>query len=203
MIERIAIFVGGVLLGGIGGFLVGKSLEKRQCEETIQAEVNDFKKSWKQAHTEKKKKVEKTFNGKNEHELTEEVRAAQEELFEIAEESGYNPTPQDEKTVFVPAYDGDIFAITIAEYTTSPYRTTELSYYVHDDVLAASNGQVVTDPEGVVGDWLDSLRPDEPLYIRNEILEADYEVTWVDDSYERAVLHVRDRTPELPFTDED
>lgn len=202
MIERIAIFVGGVLLGGVGGFLAGKSIEQRQREEVVQAEVNDFKESWKRTHT-KKEKVEKTFNGKTETELTEEVRAAQEELFEIAEESGYNPTPQDEKTVFVPEHDGDIFAITIAEYTTSPYRTTELLYYVHDDVLAASNGQVVTDPEGVVGDWLDSLRPDEPLYIHNEILEADYEVTWVDDSYERAVLHVRGKTPELPFTDED
>lgn len=202
MIERIAIFVGGILLGGIGGFLAGKSLEQRQREEVIQAEVNDFKEAWKETHT-KKKKVEKTFNGKTETELTEEVRAAQEELFEIAEESGYNPTPQDEKTVFVPEHDGDIFAITIAEYTTSPYRTTELLYYVHDDVLAASNGQVVTDPEGVVGDWLDSLRPDEPLYIRNEILEADYEVTWIDDSYERAVLHVRDKIPERPFTDEE
>ena len=203
MIERIAIFVGGVLLGGIGGFLAGKSFEKRQREEIVQEEVNDFKESWKRVHATKKEKVEKTFNGKTETELTEEVRAAQEELFVIAEESGYNPTPQDEKTVFVPEHDGDIFAITIAEYTTSPYRTTELSYYVHDDVLAASNGQVVTDPEGVVGDWLDSLRPDEPLYIRNEILEADYEVTWVDDSYERAVLHVRDRTPERPFDNED
>lgn len=202
MIERIAIFVGGVLLGGIGGFLAGKSLEKRQREELVQAEVNNFKASWKRTNT-KKEKVEKTFNGKTETELTEEVRAAQEELFVIAEESGYNPTPQDEKTVFVSEHDGDIFAITIAEYTTSPYRTTELSYYVHDDVLAASNGQVVTDPEGVVGDWLDSLRPDEPLYIRNEILEADYEVTWVDDSYERAVLHVRDKVPELPFDNED
>lgn len=202
MIERIAIFVGGVLIGGIGGFLAGKSLEKRQREEVVQAEVNDFKESWKRAHA-KKEKVVKTFNGKTETELTEEVRAAQEELFEIAEESGYNPTPQDEKTVFVPEHDGDIFAITIAEYTTSPYRTTELVYYVHDDVLAASNGQVVTDPEGVVGDWLDSLRPDEPLYIRNEILEVDYEVTWIDDSYERAVLHVRDKIPELLFTDED
>nr|DAV70315.1 MAG TPA: Protein of unknown function (DUF1043) [Caudoviricetes sp.] len=202
MIERIAIFVSGVLLGSLGGFLAGKSLEKRQREEIVQAEVNDFKASWKRTNA-KKEKVEKTFNGKTETELTEEVRAAQEELFDIAEESGYNPTPQDEKTVFVPEHDGDIFAITIAEYTTSPYRTTELSYYVHDDILAASNGQVVTDPEGVVGDWLDSLRPDEPLYIRNEILEADYEVTWVDDSYERAVLHVRDRTPELPFDNED
>ena len=202
MIERIAIFVGGVLVGGLGGFLASRSLEQRQRDEAIQAEVNDFKESWKKVNAEKKK-VEKTFNGKTEAELTEEVRAAQEELFEIAEESGYNPTPQDEKTVFVPEHDGDIFAITIAEYTTSPYRTTELSYYVHDDVLAASNGQVVTDPEGVVGGWLDSLRPDEPLYIRNEILEADYEVTWVDDSYERAVLHVRDKVPELPFTDEE
>lgn len=202
MIERIAIFVGGVLLGGFGGFLAGKGLEQRKREELIQTEVNDFKESWKRSKT-KKEKVEKTFNGKTETELTEEVRAAQEELFVIAEESGYNPTPQDEKTVFVPEHEGDIFAITIAEYTTSPYRTTELSYYVHDDVLAASNGQVVTDPEGVVGDWLDSLRPDEPMYIRNEILEADYEVTWVDDSYERAVLHVRDKTPELPFDNED
>lgn len=202
MIERIAIFVGGILLGGIGGFLAGKGLEQRQREEVIQAEVNDFKEAWKRTHT-KKEKVVKTFNGKTETELTEEVRAAQEELFEIADESGYNPTPQDEKMVFVPEHDGDIFAITIAEYTTSPYRTTDLLYYVHDDVLAASNGQVVTDPEGVVGDWLDSLRPDEPLYIRNEILEADYEVTWIDDSYERAVLHVRDKIPELPFTDED
>jgi hypothetical protein len=203
MIERIAIFVGGVLLGGFGGLVVAKRLEQRRREELIQAEVNDFKESWKKAHANKKEKVEKTFNGKTETELTEEVRAAQEELFVIAEESGYNPTPQDEKTVFVPEHDGDIFAITIAEYTTSPYRTTELSYYVHDDILAASNGQVVTDPEGVVGDWLDSLRPDEPLYIRNEILEADYEVTWIDDSYERAVLHVRDKTPELPFDNED
>lgn len=203
MIGRIAIFTAGMLFGGISGFLAVRHLEQRHREEAIQTEVNDFKESWKQAHAEKKAKAIKTFNGKTETELTEEVRAAQEKLFEIAEESGYNPTPQDEKTVFVPEHDGDIFAITIAEYTTSPYRTTELSYYVHDDVLAASNGQVVTDPEGVVGDWLDSLRPDEPLYIRNEILEADYEVTWVDDSYERAVLHVREKIPELPFDNED
>ena len=97
MIERIAIFVGGLLVGGLGGFLAGKSLEQRQRDEAIQAEVNEFKSSWKEAHSEKKEKVVKTFNGKTETELTEEVRAAQEELFEIAEESGYNPTPQDEK----------------------------------------------------------------------------------------------------------
>ncbi len=77
------------------------------------------------------------------------------------------------------------------------YDTVSMTYYAVDDVLADDAEETVMDVERFIGaDTLDhfgaeaaELSGDEnTLYIRNEALHCDYEVTRIHQSYHQVVL---------------
>lgn len=77
------------------------------------------------------------------------------------------------------------------------YDTVSMTYYAVDDVLADDNEETVMDVERFIGaDTLDhfgaeaaELSGDEnTLYVRNEVLHCDYEVTRIHQSYHQVVL---------------
>lgn len=77
------------------------------------------------------------------------------------------------------------------------YDTVSMTYYAVDDVLADDAEETVMDVERFIGaDTLDhfgaeavELSGDEnTLYVRNEVLHCDYEVTRIHQSYHRVVL---------------
>lgn len=77
------------------------------------------------------------------------------------------------------------------------YDTVSMTYYAVDDVLADDEEEMVMDVEHFIGaDALEhfgaeaaELSGDEnTLYIRNEVLHCDYEVTRIYQSYHQVVL---------------
>lgn len=77
------------------------------------------------------------------------------------------------------------------------YDTVSMTYYAIDDVLADDEEEMVMDVEHFIGaDALEhfgaetaELSGDEnTLYIRNEVLHCDYEVTRIYQSYHQVVL---------------
>lgn len=77
------------------------------------------------------------------------------------------------------------------------YDTVSMTYYAVDDVLADDAEETVMDVERFIGaDTLDhfgaeaaELSGDEnTLYVRNETLHCDYEVTRIHQSYHQVVL---------------
>lgn len=77
------------------------------------------------------------------------------------------------------------------------YDTVSMTYYAVDDVLADDAEEAVMDVERFIGaDTLDhfgaeavELSGDEnTLYVRNEVLHCDYEVTRIHQSYHQVVL---------------
>lgn len=77
------------------------------------------------------------------------------------------------------------------------YDTESLTYYAVDDILANDEDEMINDVESLIGaDALDHFGAEaaelsgdsETMYIRNEKLHCDYEVTRIHQSYHQVVL---------------
>ena len=77
------------------------------------------------------------------------------------------------------------------------YNTESLTYYAVDDILANDKDEMINDVESLRGaDALDHFGAEaaelsgdsETMYIRNEKLHCDYEVTRIHQSYHQVVL---------------
>lgn len=77
------------------------------------------------------------------------------------------------------------------------YNTESLTYYAVDDILANDEDETINDVESLIGaDALDHFGAEaaemsgdsETMYIRNEKLHCDYEVTRIHQSYHQVVL---------------
>lgn len=77
------------------------------------------------------------------------------------------------------------------------YNTESLTYYAVDDILANDEDEIINDVESLIGaDALDHFGAEaaemsgdsETMYIRNEKLHCDYEVTRIHQSYHQVVL---------------
>lgn len=83
------------------------------------------------------------------------------------------------------------------------YDKISLTYYDETDVLCSENNDVVEDPMELLGvDWMgrfgDGSGDRNVVYVRNDNLEADFEVVLDHRSYEEAVLGVKpERKPPM------
>lgn len=77
------------------------------------------------------------------------------------------------------------------------YDTESLTYYAVDDILANDEDEIINDVESLIGaDALDHFGAEaaetsgdsDTMYIRNEKLHCDYEVTRIHQSYHQVVL---------------
>lgn len=77
------------------------------------------------------------------------------------------------------------------------YNIESLTYYAVDDILANDEDEMINDVESLIGaDALDHFGAEaaelsgdsETMYIRNEKLHCDYEVTRIHQSYHQVVL---------------
>lgn len=69
-----------------------------------------------------------------------------------------------------------------------------LTYFEGDDILADTGDEVISDTEGVVGNrnllsFGVASRDPNIVYVRNQRIEAEYEIALSKDSYARAVLN--------------
>lgn len=77
------------------------------------------------------------------------------------------------------------------------YNTESLTYYAVDDILANDEDEIINDVESLIGaDALDHFGAEaaetsgdsDTMYIRNEKLHCDYEVTRIHQSYHQVVF---------------
>lgn len=89
------------------------------------------------------------------------------------------------------------YDITAGEFcnTRTYYDKVSLNYFMKDDVVADDRDEIMENAEHILGNlqafasW-----PDVPsvVYIRNEALEVDYEISMVDGSYRKDVLNLNE-----------
>lgn len=117
---------------------------------------------------------------------------------------GNEPDPEDPTT-----WERDPskpYVITEAEFRLDrpEFEKDSLTYYAGDDKLAEENGNYIPDKNGTAGN--ENLRKcfgigsgdDRLLYIRNERVLADFEITLHDGLYDVEVLGLDDVEPEPP-----
>jgi hypothetical protein len=90
------------------------------------------------------------------------------------------------------------YVISIDDYmddAETPFEKVEMTYFEGDDTLVDARNQIVPDIDGVVGKknfdkWGQGTTDPNQVYVRNERLELDIEITRDDNTYTRAVLHI-------------
>lgn len=87
------------------------------------------------------------------------------------------------------------YEITAGEFCNNRtyYDKVSVNYFAEDEVVADDRDEVMENASKILGDLQSAFRgPRAPsvVYIRNEELEVDYEVSFVDGSYRKEVLHL-------------
>lgn len=124
----------------------------------------------------------------NFEEYLSEMESPEEDDEEEDEDDDDPPNPKKEKGPYL---------ITAGEFCNNRtyYDKISLNYFSKDDVVADDRDEVMENADKILGD-LQSLfatsRASSVIYIRNEELEVDYEVSFVDGSYREEVLRLKD-----------
>lgn len=88
------------------------------------------------------------------------------------------------------------YIITDEEYNNEhdDYDKISLYYYVLDDTLCEENEEIIDDIDAVVGyDSLNLLSTQTTVWVRNERLQADYEIIGLNQSYSQTVAGFQEK----------
>lgn len=191
-------------IGGILGAGVARIILKRQYEEQIDIEIEELKEYYNSKyaspevitgtrdidplknedtsehgvkHVDNYVKIAKRY-GKDYSDPSEAVR----ELQDVVDNAPHQPTI-DERS-------NQPYIITDEEFNEEclNYDKVTLFYYTVDDTLTDEQEQQIDDRQRLLG--MENIEPDEDpsaLYVRNERLMIDYEITFIYGSYKDCV----------------
>ena len=74
------------------------------------------------------------------------------------------------------------------------YDKISVNYFGQDDIVADDRDEILENANKILGNLQEAFagpRAPSVIYIRNEALEADYEISYVDGSYQEEILHVK------------
>lgn len=117
--------------------------------------------------------------------------------FELNDEDDEEPVedPSEWERDFEKPYVINVNEYNLEHMDNPNWEKVSLTYYEEDDTLASEDGQSITDVEGVVG--LANLAhfgvgssDEDIVYIRNEDLDTDFEITKVSGSYTQLALGI-------------
>lgn len=87
--------------------------------------------------------------------------------------------------------EDDIHLISLDDYETDDekYDKENIVWYTGDDILTDSSGDVIDNSFTIVGEVLESIDPSdgELIYVRNDVLDVDYEIEIVHAAYKDMV----------------
>lgn len=167
----------GVAIGVVIGYTIRKP-DEDAVEEQVAEEVAEFKRHYKELH----EAPSAPEDGEPEGEEVKDVEES-EELSKSYE------TTSDESYVDVVRTGTGIRQLSEDEFIDAPQPETEtLLYYTIDGVVASVDEQELPDPESLIGNWYNTLEPDESCFVRNEDVGVDYEIQAVPYSYKEYVL---------------
>lgn len=186
----------GVAIGGGAGYFVTKKILEQRFEADLNEQIAEVKEYYKLL--------------RKDGEYSQLVKPA-EELVElpkyedvISEYSGEEETEEEETVMVEPESDeernpDEPYVISVDEYMNDheEYDKNTVTYFEADDVLVDEREQVIPDVEQTVG--TDSLtkfghmsNDNKVVYVRNERLEADFEILLDTRSYSETVLGIRE-----------
>ena len=187
MIKEIAIFGIGAAVGFAGSWF----LFKKKYEIKADHEIDEVKKYYLDKYLTQQKKLEKL------EEDSEKIDKAIEDYKEKEEKKdasimAYNKIGKEEDEVKAEAESPE------EDEPTKPYLITEdeflndkneydkisLTYYIFDDTLADESDEMVDIEETISSDVYNQLADtDTDLYVRNNVLETDFEIMRVEGSF--------------------
>lgn len=168
--RSIVSFFLGLMIGAAGGAYVAKTISDKKAEDAIEKATLEARDYYKDKYAPKEEpKPEPTV---------ENFSRIYGRAFDIRESE---PKPSTNVETYAYEIDPDEFG------EDSEYTTYSLDYY-SDGNLVDETGNVVDDPIHLVGgDVLDNISMTNPTaYVRNDITKTDYEITYVDDTYEQS-----------------
>lgn len=169
----------GLIFGAAGGAYVASSITQKKAEDRIEKATLEARDYYKQKYEPKKEEPPK-------EEKVENVTRIYGRAFDLYSEPDVKQAKiEGEEHNENPNNETYAYKIDEDEFGMEDYSTYTLDYYA-DGNLVDETGNVVDDPVHIVGgDILDELSIDNPVaYVRNDITKTDYEVCFVDSSYE-------------------
>lgn len=158
--NNIFMFGLGMICGAvISGAITYKITKEKDIFEK-EIEINEVREFYKE-----KKLLEKTDNV--DEELTEEQEVDPITLYSSS---------LTEKEVIIPSKP---YTIDAEEFSITDYDISELTYYIHEDVLSNEYDEIIENKEAFVGNALDLFKNDEDLvviYVRDDNKKIDYEI---------------------------
>lgn len=176
----------------VGSLLTWKILDKKYrdlAEEEIESVIDHYKmKEELDNNIGKKIDLKDEEVNKKPEVIADPKRMTEEEYTKITNNLGYNFTRED-NVIVTKEDDGSIWMEqgkdSVEPYVISPeefgeddvYDTKSWTLYT-DGVITDDIGQIVDDPENIIGDALDHFGEfeDDAVHVRNEDLECDYEI---------------------------
>ena len=181
--NKVIPFVLGAAAGSVVTWLAVKQYYKRIADEEIESVVERFKNrertsaglSVAEPHTETES-VTTTATYEN----TANYTMQKEEYEKLLEDNGYSSTPGDDNYAVFTGDDGDTppFVIAPEDFGETGFDTKTFKYF-KDFVLTDDEGEIVLDPENIIGDALSrfgAYGDDDAVYVRNSDVECDYEI---------------------------
>lgn len=171
------------VLGAAAGSLVTWKFVEKKYKELADQEIADVV-----AYYKNKEKTEEVGELKlAEHYIeTDELEQTKTEYTRKVSDLGYTKIEKEVKEVWLePGVDYIApFTITPDEFGDKGYTTKNWTYY-SDFVLTDELGNIVCEPEEVIGDGLEHFGEyaDEAVFVRNENIECDYEILKVEESF--------------------
>lgn len=162
--------------------------------EAVVRDYDDKVKKWNDIHKEKFAKQVNDYMKTDGEKINFEEYLAEMECPE-EDDSDDSEDDEDDDISDERGHHSGPYEITAGEFCNNRtyYDKVSVNYFGEDEVVADDRDEVMGNAFKVLGDIRTAFNaPRKPnvIYIRNEDLEVDYEVSYVDGSYQRDVLHI-------------
>lgn len=170
-LSKIIIFTAGAVIGSA----VTWKLVKTKYEQLAQEEINSVRDYYSCREADKNTEEDSA-------EESDETDTGMEEYEQIVRGANYVAYQNEKLKEGKEVYGDYIKLIDPDEYGESDFATESLDYYEGDGVLVDAYGDVIDDPDEIVGEDFASHfgaygeRDKDTVFIRNEKLEIDYEI---------------------------
>lgn len=197
-------FVIGAAVGSVATWLAVKEYYKRIADDEIESVVQRFRDriGSDRVMTAGLSIVEPVENAEVEsvtttstYENTSDFTIGSEEYHNLLVENGYSDEPGDENyAVFIGGEDVvPPFVIAPEDYGDEGYETKSFKYYA-DSVLTDEEGEIISDPESVIGEALSKfgVYEEDSVYVRDIEAEVDYEILKDERAYADIIRRTMD-----------
>lgn len=189
-LKYVLCFLGGVGVGGVGGYFVAKKQLQKKADETLDELTNEFT---------------DTVNKNNDYieELEKQLKDWNRSTIDIADSYVYASKSEDPKEPEVleeetkeeapeeEAYgELDIYAIGIADFMQdAKYDKQYITYYRGNELFVDSGDTIINNPKAILGDMVDMcfIYHGDVMYVRNTKTAIDYQIDFDDDAFDGGV----------------